>query len=426
MSKTLVLGAGLGGLSTAYGLKSALGKGHDVTVINPTDSFQFTPSNPWVAVGWRKPQQVQVHLAKPLGRKGIDLVVGEARAVQPAAQKVVLADGREIAYDQLVIATGPELAFSEIPGFGPEPGYTQSVCTLPHAEAAYTAYQAFLKNPGPIVVGAAQGASCFGPAYEFAMILDSDLRRRKLRHRVPMTFVTPEPYIGHLGLGGVGDSKGLLESALRERHIRWITNTKVKEVTAGQLTAIEHDATGQPIAEHPVNFGFAMLIPAFRGIDAVMGVEGLVNPRGFILIDSNQRNPRYPEIYGVGVAVAIAPPEPTPVPTGVPKTGYMIESMSSAVVSNVVSSLSGQPVTAQATWNAICLADFGDTGMALVALPQIPPRNVTWTKEGYWVHLAKAAFEKYYLRRVRTGNADPFYEKHVLGALGIHRLANGS
>jgi sulfide:quinone oxidoreductase len=425
MSNIIVLGAGLGGLSTAYGLRSALGKKHDVTVINPTDSFQFTPSNPWVAVGWRKPKQVRVPLEKPLGRKGIELVVGPARAVQPGARKVVLADGREIGYDELVIATGPELAFSEIPGFGPEPGHTQSVCTLPHAEAAYAAYQAFLKNPGPIVVGAAQGASCFGPAYEFALILDTDLRRRKLRHRVPMTFVTPEPYIGHLGLGGVGDSKGLLESALRERHIRWITNAKVKEVTPGQLTAIEHDAAGQPVAERTLSFGFAMLIPAFRGIDAVMGVDGLVNPRGFILIDQNQRNPRYPEIYGVGVAVAIAPPEPTPVPTGVPKTGYMIESMSSAVISNIGASLSGQPVTAQATWNAICLADFGDTGMAFVALPQIPPRNVTWTKEGYWVHLAKVAFEKYYLRRVRTGNADPFYEKHVLGALGIHRLAKG-
>jgi sulfide:quinone oxidoreductase len=58
------------------------------------------------------------------------------------------------------------------------------------------------------VVGAVQGASCFGPAYEFAMIMDTDLRRRKIRDKVPMTFVTAEPYIGHLGLGGVGDSKG--------------------------------------------------------------------------------------------------------------------------------------------------------------------------------------------------------------------------
>ena len=83
------------------------------------------------------------------------------------------------------------------------------------------------KIPGPIVVGAVQGASCFGPAYEFAFILDTELRRRSIRDHVPMTFVTSEPYIGHLGLDGVGDTKGLLESEMRDRHIKWITNARI-------------------------------------------------------------------------------------------------------------------------------------------------------------------------------------------------------
>lgn len=52
-----------------------------------------------------------------------------------------------------------------------------------------------------------QGASCYGTAYEFAFILDTALRKAKLRDRVPMTFVTPEPYIGHLDLDDVDDAK---------------------------------------------------------------------------------------------------------------------------------------------------------------------------------------------------------------------------
>ena len=84
--------------------------------------------------------------------------------------------------------------------------------------------------------------------------------------------------------------------------------------------------------------------------------------------------------------------------------------------------LHGKPVTAQASWNAICLADFGDTGAAFVALPELPPRNVTWAKAGKWVHLAKIAFEKYFLRKVRTGSLTPVYEKYVLKALGIASL----
>ena len=101
-----------------------------------------------------------------------------------------------------------------IEGAGPHGGHTHSVCTVDHAELAHADYLALTEEPGPVIIGAFQGASCFGPAYEFAAVVDTDLRRRRIRDRVPMTFVTSEPYIGHLGLGGVGDSKGMLESEL--------------------------------------------------------------------------------------------------------------------------------------------------------------------------------------------------------------------
>jgi sulfide:quinone oxidoreductase len=320
-----------------------------------------------------------------------------------------------------VIATGPRLAFDEVPGLGPS-GFTHSVCTHAHSLSAWDAYQEFLKDPGPIVVGAVQGASCFGPAYEFAMILDADLRKRKLRDRVPMTFVSSEPYIGHMGLGGVGDSKGLMESELRQRHIKWITNARVERVTAGEMTVSECDEDGKPKREHTLPFRYSMMLPAFKGVEAVAAVPELCNPRGFVLIDAHQRSKKYSNIFSAGVCVAIPPVEPTPVPVGAPKTGYMIESMVSAICENIVAEIGGQPATAQATWNAICLADFGDSGAAFVALPQIPPRNVTWAKEGRWVHLAKIAFEKYFLRKVRTGSIAPVYEKYVLKALGIVSL----
>jgi sulfide:quinone oxidoreductase len=114
--------------------------------------------------------------------------------------------------------------------------------------------------------------------------------------------------------------------------------------------------------------------------------------------------------------------EVTPVATGAPKTGYMIESMVSAICENVAAELKGKPSTARGTWNAICLADFGDTGAAFVALPQIPPRNVTWANKGKWVHVAKVAFEKYFLRKVKTGSVAPLYEKYVLSTIGIESL----
>ena len=379
------------------------------------------PSNPWVAVNWRKREDIELDLATILNRKNIDFSAAGVTRVHPDANQLELGDGSKMDYDYLVIATGPKLAFEEVEGLGPD-GHTHSICHVDHAVEAEKAWGEFVKDPGHVVVGAVQMASCYGPAYEFAMIMDTDLRKRKIRDKVPMTFVTAEPYIGHLGLGGVGDSKGLLESAMRERNIKWICNAKTTKVEAGKMYVTEHNDDGTPKKEHVLDFKYSMMLPAFKGIDAVFGIEGLANPRGFILIDQHQRNPKFKNIYSVGVCVAIPPVEATPVPTGAPKTGYMIESMVTATVHNIRAQIDGKEPYEKATWNAVCLADFGDTGVAFVALPQIPPRNVNWFSEGKWVHLAKIAFEKYFMRKMKKGSSEPVFEKMVMGALGIMKL----
>ena len=421
MGHVVIVGAGVGGVPAAFEIRKLLSKAHRVTLIGARPHFEFTPSNPWITVGWRTVEQTRVDMKAPLDKKGIEWLVQSVQRIDAEKSVLTLDDGRDLAYDYLVVATGPKLAFEEVPGLGPD-GATQSVCTHEHAVRAWERYQEFLKNPGPIVIGCAAGASCFGPAYETAMIIDSDLRKRKIRDRVPMTYVTSEPYIGHMGLGGVGDSKGLMESELRERHIKWITNAKITGVTAGELTAQELDEAGALRKEHKLPFAFSMVIPAFKGVDAVAAVPGLCNPRGFVLVDRSQRSAKYRNIFSVGVCIAIPPVEATPVATGAPKTGYMIESMVLATATNIAAELAGKPALAQATWNAVCLADFGDTGVAFVALPQIPPRNVTWSKKGKWVHVAKIGFEKYFLRKVRTGSLTPLYETYVLKALGITTL----
>jgi len=425
MAHIVVLGAGIGGIPMAYEMKDLLGPDDKITVVAESDTFRFVPSNPWVAVGWRTVDEVSVPIAKPFAKKGIVLVTSGCERVVPTEKRLILKDGGEIRYDYLVIATGPELAFDEIEGFGPE-GHTISVCRTDHAELAAQRWEAFLENPGPIVVGAAQGASCFGPAYEFALIMDADLRRRKLRHKVPMTFVTSEPYIGHLGLDGVGDTKGLLESALRERHIKWITNAKVDRFEADKVFVTEMGEDGAEKTKHEVPTKLTMMLPAFRGVPAVRGIEGLTNPRGFVLIDKNQRNPTFPDIFSVGVCVAIPPLGKTPVPVGVPKTGYMIESMVTATAHNIQSILKGAAPKAEGSWNALCLADFGDTGVIFIAMPQIPPRNVNWSAKGKWVHLAKIAFERYFMHKVRVGSSEPGFERYALKVLGIKRLSDDS
>lgn len=422
MAHVVVLGAGLGGTIMAYEMKSKLKDGDRLTLISDTSTFHFVPSNPWVAVGWRERKAIEVDLAKVCEKRRIEFVPVAAKRVHPEKKVVELTDGRDIEYDYLIISTGPELAFDEVEGLGPHGGLSHSICHVDHAVTANADWNAFVQKPGPIVVGAVQGASCYGPAYEYAFILDTDLKRRKIRDRVPMTFITPEPYIGHLGLDGVGDTKSLLESELRDRSIKWITNARTTKIEADKVFVEEVDDQGNVKKTHEVPTNFTMMLPAFRGVQAVFGIEGLTNPRGFIITDDYQRNPKYHNVFGIGVCIAIPPTGPTPLPVGVPKTGFMIESMVTATAENIHAMIEGKEPKAKASWNAVCLADFGDGGVAFVAQPQIPPRNVNWAKKGKWVHYAKVGFEKYFLGKVREGKFETFYEKLTLDLLGIEKL----
>nr|ALD89086.1 sulfide-quinone reductase [Rhodovulum sulfidophilum] len=421
MAHVVVLGAGLGGSIMAYELQQQLRSEDRITVVTRDPTYHFVPSNPWVAVGWRTRSHISADLAPTMQRLGFAFRTVPATRLVLAENRVELADGTALDYDYLVVATGPELAFDEIEGFGPE-GHTQSICHVDHAEAAHAAFERFCENPGPIVVGAAQGASCFGPAYEFAFILDAALRRRRIRDRVPMTFVTSEPYIGHLGLDGVDDTKGLLESALRSRHIKWITSARISRVEAGMMH-VEEVSEGGATKPHALPFGYAMMLPAFRGGEglsrASRGSRTRAASPSSILTSAT---PPSPTSSPVGVCVAIPPMGVTPVPVGVPKTGFMIESMVTATAHNIGALVRGKEPDEVATWKAVCLADFGDRGIAFIAQPQIPPRNVNWSAEGRWVHFAKIAFEKYFLRKVKLGTAEPLYEWAAMKMLGIDKL----
>ena len=316
MTKVVVIGAGIGGVPMAFELKEMLGKAADVQVVSDSEWFQFVPSNPWVAVNWRTADQVKVHLPRTFAKLNIGFNASGAKRIDPANNVVHLGDGSRLDYDFLVIATGPKLAFDEIEGLGPQAN-TNSICDVGHATQAGKKWEAFCRDPGPMVVGAVQGASCYGPAYEYAMLAVTELRRRKIRDRVPMTFLTPEPYIGHLGLGGVGDTKGLLESVMRDRDIKWITNAKIDRIAPDGVEATEVNEDGSPKKAYKLPSKYTMFIPAFRGVDCLRGedgkwIEGLTNPRGFVLADKHQRNPKYPNVFSVGVCVAIPPYEATP------------------------------------------------------------------------------------------------------------------
>src|SRR5450830_144546 len=400
--RVVILGGSFGGLTSAYELRHLLGKERvEITLISKERRFTFIPSLPWVAMGSRSLERISFDLAGPLARRGVAFAHELVLSVD-AERKVVATERAERPYDFLIVATGHRSANEAVVGLGPFDGPGHSLMSPPEAEELRDALSRLLADPGPVVVGAAPGASCIGPAYEFAFELDHLLRQRRLRHAVPITFVTPEPDLGHMGIGKVGRLRQFLEGELEERDIAYRTSAAITKITAG---AVEVDGP------ESIPSALSMVIPPLAGVEAVATSPGLSNPKGFVPVDAHYRHPDLDGIYAVGVAVAMAPAEETPVPVNFPKTAHMTEQMETIAVRDIAARIDGhEGKTAALT--ARCILDMGDRGAYLAVDPVRPPRDkIPTLSEGRRWLLAKRLFERAYLWHAKRG-------RHMSATLG--------
>ena len=272
MAHVVVIGAGLGGLPTAYELRQLLPSQHRVTLISDQPKFTFIPGMGRVGLNIDPLDHFQLDLEPLAQRHNIELVKRKVIDLDPHTQRITLENGEVIDYDYVAIATGPSFAFDAIPGLGPHDGYTHSICSPSHALEARDAWLQFLENPGSLVVGAAPGTGCLGPAYEFILMAEQILRQKGRRDRATLTLVTPEPYAGHLGVSGVKNAQKLTAALLRKRGIEVIANVAITAISRDTVTL----DNGRTLPQQ-----YAMILPAFRGASFIQNTPGLGNEKGF-------------------------------------------------------------------------------------------------------------------------------------------------
>ena len=393
--KIVIIGSSFAGLTSAVHLKKKLGELHDVLVISKTDQFLFMPSLIWVPFDLRTKEEITFPVRPIFEKKGIEFKCAEVTELRLKTREVVAAGVVE-PYDYLVIATGPKLNYAAVPGLGPHGGYTQSIFSYEDAALAAAEFAHFVEKPGPVVIGAVQGASCFGAAYEFLFNMAYQLKRRGMRGQAPLTYLTAEPYLAHFGMGGFGAGQKLTEFFFRKEGIEPVTNAVVREIKRGEI-ALEDGRT--------FPFAYAMLAPSFLGVDAVRACTDITTPTGFVKVNEYYQTEAYPEVFAAGVAVAMAPPDETPVPCGVPKTGYLSEQMAEVVAHNIAAEIQGDKLIGlpPGSIDAKCVLDAGDTGIIMTADHFLEPRKHAWLLPGPEAHWAKLAFEKYFIATHRHG-----------------------
>ena len=397
-STVLVLGSNFAGLTAALALKQELGDDVAVRVVSPSERFLFTPSLIWVPFGKRTIKRISFPVAPTLEEHGIEFVHEAATAIDPTTRRVTTASGAVHGYDYLVVATGYRNDYETVPGIGVEGGGNASTITTPReAVEAAVSWVRFLDRPGDIVIGATQGAGCFGAAYEFLFNTAYQLKKAGLDQEVKLTYVTAEPFLGHFGIGGLPHGEQLLGMFTRRTGIEVVTGVAMDEVDEGRLKLADGRA---------LDFRWAMVVPAFRGQAVVAAADGLADDKGFVPVRGTYQSEKYDDVYAVGVAAAVQVPWTTAVPVGVPKTGFPTEQQAHVAARNIASQIRGEVPAETKDFGeipAVCVMDAGNNGVVILADRMLPPRKHGVLVPGPQAHAFKLAFEKYFLWKNRHG-----------------------
>jgi NADH dehydrogenase FAD-containing subunit len=394
-NKVLVLGGNFGGLTAALAIKHELHGDVDVQVVSASDRFLFNPSLIWLPFGKRRAADITFPLAPTFESHGIDFVHAEATGLDLPGRKVTTTGG-SYGYDYLVIATGYRNNFAPVPGLGPG-GSAYTITTLDDAIRAGEGWQRFLQAPGDIVVGAAQGAGCFGAAYEYLFNISHQLRKAGLKRQVKLTYVSAEPFLGHFGIGGLPHGESLLSMFLKKEHISAVLNTGMDHVDDRHLVL----ADGRKI-----DFSYAMIVPPFIGQEVVRAAGEIADEKGYVKVRDTYQSLTRDEVYAVGIAAAVDVPWQTPTPVGIPKTGFPTERMAHVAARNIAAQIRGEaPASHQAFGEmpAVCVMDAGNNGVIILADKMLPPRKHGLLIPGPQAHAMKLAFEKYFLWKARHG-----------------------
>jgi sulfide:quinone oxidoreductase len=401
MKNIVVLGSNFAGYTAAMNMAGKLrGTDYQLTVISPTHEFLYVPSLIWVPFGRRKVEDIRFDLRPMLRKKGITFVEKAAASVDPERQEVLLSDGSIQPYDYLVVATGVSQNFQVLDGLNPADNKIQNIVVPNLALKTKEAFEELVRDPGPVVVGATQGASCMGAAYEYLFNMDKELRMRKVRDKVPLYWITPEPYLGNFGIDGMPGGEKMLTMFMKMYNIHAITDASIERIESDRL--LLRDGTEIP-------YKMAMLMPPFEGAEVMKASPKLTDAKGFVPVRPTYQHVQYDNVFAAGLAVqVIAPFDITGTPFGVPKTGYPSDVTGKIAAKNILRLIRGEKKLIAKEWGripALCVMDAGHKEVYLIANHLFKPRQFAVILPNVFNDLGKVMLEKYFLWKNRKGIA---------------------
>jgi sulfide:quinone oxidoreductase len=392
----VVVGGGFAGLGAAFTLRKRLPEHDRITVVAPSPFFIFSPSLIWTPFS-RSITDASFELGPALNEMGIELVTSYVRKVDVAGKTLTTDDG-EMHFDRLVITTGGRPDTERIPGLAGEFRSASWIVGEDSAMEVGTVFDRLVETPGPLVIGSAPDASYYSAAYELALLIDEELRRREVRDHVPLTFVTAEPSIGDLGFGQRA-ARPVLEALLARRGIATRTGAGIDHVSPGVVAL----STGEVL---PVQA--SIIMPPFTGAVDIWKSAGLTDGHGFVPITETYRHTRFPQIYAAGIAARFIRPVSPLGTIRPPHTGYLSTQMGRIAAENLAADMGYGKPAPRAFPNLLDfrIIDGGSGGALLTSRGEEQLQHTAQELMGTTAHELKESAEQFLIWRLRTGHVD--------------------
>ncbi len=393
-TRIVILGAGTGGTLIANRLRRKLSDA-DITIVDRDDAHVYQPGLLFVPFGLIRPEEIVKSRKRQL-RSGIRYVQSDIDRVDVDGDRVHLTDGTVLDYDVLVIATGSRLLPEETEGMT-GPGWMRNIFPFYNLEGA-SALQPVMSafDHGRLAVSIVDmPIKCPVAPLEFCFLADWYFRRRGIRDRVELVYVTPLD-----GAFTKPVAARELGSLLQRKGIELVTEFNIGQVDGDAGRLISYD-------ERTVPFDLAVVIPLQGGADFVGRSPGLGDELNFVLTDQRTlQSTVRPNIFAIGDA--------TNVPTS--KAGSVTHFEGDVLTHNIVQFLAGRPLDEHFDGHANCFIESGDRKALLIdfdydtqPLPGHFPLGVglPLLRESRLNHLGKLAFRWLYWNVLLPGRDIP-------------------
>lgn len=398
MRKLVILGAGTAGTMVANHLSKHLNKSDwQITIIDKDDDHLYQPGLLLLPFGVYKKDQ----LIKPRKRQvneRVNFIFSEIDKIEADINKVILKNSEEIEYEYLIVATGTTPRPDQTPGLDDPAIWYRSAFDFYTLEGSVALQKALENFPGgKMVVHITElPLKCPVAPLEFAFLADSYFKKRGIRDKVQIHYVTPLE--GAFTKPVCSKTLGYL---LEERDIQLETDYVIERIDPETKTMYSMD-------EREINFDLLVTVPLNMGADFI-GASGLGDELNYLPVDKETfLSTDYKNIFALGDASNIP----------ASKAGSVAHFAVEVFAENFVNYVNNLPMEKKFDGHANCFIESGNGKGLLIdfnytteplpgkfPLPVVGPMPLL--KESHINHLGKLAFRWIYWNMLLPGRKLP-------------------